>query len=388
MKKRRKIIILLVTILLINENAFAHPGRTDGNGCHTCRTNCESWGLRKNEYHCHNGNSYSNSSGSNNSDSSSNSNSSNNSGGSNSSSSSTNQGSSTSSNEIYVKSNDTSIASITIDNIDINIDEEMNFSTTNQNPTILVTPSHNKASVEVEKNPTLKSGNNKIIITITAEDSTKKQYILNIKLISMDATLKNLRINKKNITIQDEIKMETTDEKISIEAIPTNKNAKVTYDKDKKLKIGNNEFIIQVTAEDGITNKQYILNIERKRVLSNNTNVKISINGKEVKFNHNKSNIIYLSHNTDKIEIDYELEDEKSKIDLEYDKNLQVGSREIKFKIISESNKTEEYIINLYRYDKYEEVISTIIGIIMIFVLGFGTYKLFKLLKKIRRIKL
>ena len=33
----------------------AHPGRTDGNGCHTCRTNCEKWGLSNGEYHCHNG---------------------------------------------------------------------------------------------------------------------------------------------------------------------------------------------------------------------------------------------------------------------------------------------------------------------------------------------
>jgi len=31
----------------------AHPGRTDSSGCHTCRTNCEDWGLEYGEYHCH-----------------------------------------------------------------------------------------------------------------------------------------------------------------------------------------------------------------------------------------------------------------------------------------------------------------------------------------------
>ncbi len=34
-------------------SAEAHPGRTDSSGCHTCRTNCPSWGLRTGEYHCH-----------------------------------------------------------------------------------------------------------------------------------------------------------------------------------------------------------------------------------------------------------------------------------------------------------------------------------------------
>lgn len=34
--------------------AFAHPGRTDASGCHTCRTNCANWGLKTGQYHCHN----------------------------------------------------------------------------------------------------------------------------------------------------------------------------------------------------------------------------------------------------------------------------------------------------------------------------------------------
>lgn len=32
---------------------FAHPGRTDSYGCHTCKTNCAKWGLNMGEYHCH-----------------------------------------------------------------------------------------------------------------------------------------------------------------------------------------------------------------------------------------------------------------------------------------------------------------------------------------------
>lgn len=49
--------IVLINALLINlflpTVSFAHPGRTDASGCHTCRTNCPNWGLSTGEYHCH-----------------------------------------------------------------------------------------------------------------------------------------------------------------------------------------------------------------------------------------------------------------------------------------------------------------------------------------------
>ncbi|MCK5211421.1 YHYH domain-containing protein [Candidatus Parcubacteria bacterium] len=46
--------LILVVLLLLPFFVFAHPGRTDSKGCHTCRTNCtEKWGLEYNEYHCH-----------------------------------------------------------------------------------------------------------------------------------------------------------------------------------------------------------------------------------------------------------------------------------------------------------------------------------------------
>lgn len=51
----KKIILsLIVSTLIIPSISFAHPGRTDSSGCHTCRTNCPNWGLSTGEYHCHN----------------------------------------------------------------------------------------------------------------------------------------------------------------------------------------------------------------------------------------------------------------------------------------------------------------------------------------------
>jgi len=46
-------VVVVLSVSLGPTAAFAHPGRTDSVGCHTCRTNCPNWGLSYGEYHCH-----------------------------------------------------------------------------------------------------------------------------------------------------------------------------------------------------------------------------------------------------------------------------------------------------------------------------------------------
>lgn len=44
----------VMAVFLYVSPVYAHPGNTDGNGCHTCRTNCtESWGIPYGFYHRH-----------------------------------------------------------------------------------------------------------------------------------------------------------------------------------------------------------------------------------------------------------------------------------------------------------------------------------------------
>lgn len=44
---------MFISVSLGPTITFAHPGRTDALGCHTCKTNCPNWGLSYGEYHCH-----------------------------------------------------------------------------------------------------------------------------------------------------------------------------------------------------------------------------------------------------------------------------------------------------------------------------------------------
>lgn len=49
--------ILLFTVLflgLYQLPALAHPGNTQSDGCHYCRTNCAKWGEVQGARHCHN----------------------------------------------------------------------------------------------------------------------------------------------------------------------------------------------------------------------------------------------------------------------------------------------------------------------------------------------
>jgi len=56
MKQPQIIIVAIIAMIafIATPTTFAHPGNTDAYWCHTCRTNCTSWGLSYGQYHCHN----------------------------------------------------------------------------------------------------------------------------------------------------------------------------------------------------------------------------------------------------------------------------------------------------------------------------------------------
>lgn len=127
------------------------------------------------------------------------------------------------------------------------------------------------AVISNNANEELKAGeDNKITITVTAEDGSKKAYNINIKreALTSDATLKNLEIEEigkfkfdkdkftYNVKIGKNVKSLTITYELSDE------NSTVDIEGNSKLKNGSVVKVI-VTAQDG-TKKAYTLNIQKE----------------------------------------------------------------------------------------------------------------------------
>ena len=109
--------------------------------------------------------------------------------------------------------------------------------------------------------------NNRITITVTAEDGSKRAYTINIarEALTADATLKELTIKEvKSFKLEDDkftynIKIKKGVKELTIDYALSDENASVEIDGNENLKDGS-KVKITVTAEDG-TKKVYTLNI-------------------------------------------------------------------------------------------------------------------------------
>lgn len=264
------IIILSFSLLIVPSEVFAHPGRTDSNGCHQCKTNCESWGLTTGEYHCHNGNAYTNSRGQTfNSDGTE-------------VITSPKEVTPAEGENVYsttqditpiikeeVKSEDNTLKSVTIDDCNIEVAEKMEYKTFNKKVEIVVETNDVKAKSNIQ-NKTLQIGRNNIIITVTAENGATKDYNLQVvrEKLSSNTGIK-IVVDKEEIKFSNEratVHVSSGTKKLNYKYTLEDKNAKVKIDGVSELKFGDNVVTFKVVAQDG-TEKQYKLTVHKDTVV-------------------------------------------------------------------------------------------------------------------------
>lgn len=232
---KKTILIILFAVLFLPNLVFAHPGRTDSNGCHYCRTNCASWGLRNGQYHCHNGG-----------------------------------GSTSSSNNTYTKSSVNTINKIMINNEIVSVSNNMNYSTLEDTVSIGITLDHNKATYKIEGNTELSAGENNFKIKVTAENGNVRTYNLIITRILSSNTNIKVRINNEEIVfINNEytIDVDSKTEKVEYDYELEDSKSTIKIEEPENLKSGENIIKFIVTAEDG-TEATYsiIINKEKEEV--------------------------------------------------------------------------------------------------------------------------
>lgn len=241
MKRKIKRLIMIMIVILSPLYVEAHPGRTDSNGCHTCRTNCAKWGLRYGQYHCH--------------------------GKTNSSTSSSNTNKPTTTKVLDSNKN---IKSISIDNTNIEVKDTMEYKTYNKINNIDIILESTKSKYEVSNYSNISIGDNNIKITVTSEDNTSKEYNLNIKYLE-EPNISSISINNDNIDINDYMEYHTTLNSVNINTLS---NSKVEYDSDIKLNDGTNNVELKLLDSNDNVYKTYTLNIIKDSISSSNSDNK------------------------------------------------------------------------------------------------------------------
>lgn len=260
---------------------------------------------------------------------------------------------------IYRPSSNSSLDSLSVEGTNIEFNsEKLNYDLIiNSDKTNIIAPAASSTSkVEGAGEKKLEYGKNEFKIIVTAENGSKRTYILNITRYDTNNTLKSIKINGEKVKINDnkEITFTTKLDKIKIEANANSDRVKsITGTGEKNIVYGANEFEIIVTAENGDI-RTYKLVVNR---LSDNRLSKLTINGKDIDLKDNIYNYNFeVDSDIDKVKIDAKLQDEKNKFVDGYGSrtinNLESNKTKVVLKIKGQDGNDVTYIINIIKKDK------------------------------------
>lgn len=137
-------------------------------------------------------------------------------------------------------------------------------------------PEATNANVQISGNQDLKEGLNKILIEVTSKDNTSKSvYTINVTKTSdkeaANANLETLAI--ENVMLEPifdvnilnyKASVPNNIENLNVFAVPENINGKVEIAGKDNLKEGDNLVKVRVTAPNGYSFKDYIVNVHRR----------------------------------------------------------------------------------------------------------------------------
>lgn len=188
----------------------------------------------------------------------------------------------------------------------------------------------------------------------SSSTSTNKKPTTPQVVKSSDTSLKKITIDEEDITIAADMAYNTTKESVIILVVANDSKASLDYEKNPDLTIGENIIDIKVTAENGDI-KDYKLNITREKILSDNKNIKIFVDRKEITFDLFKSDTINISSDEENIDITYELEDFNANAEIIGNENLQTGHNEIIVRVTAENGETQDYILIIEKEELKKE---------------------------------
>lgn len=233
--------------------------------------------------------------------------------------------------------------------------------TQEETTTTVTTTSTTKVAPTTKKSTTTKA---------TTKAKSSNNYLSKILVDGEEIDGFDKTINKYNIKVDYDTKT------VKVKAIAEDENATIKVEGSNKLSVGDNEFSIGVTSEDGTT-KFYKLIIQRQdKEASSNTKLKnLKVDGYHIDFDSNsKTFYVNLKDEDTELDITATPKDENATVKITGNEDLEDGSI-VKITVTAENGDKSTYRIIIEKKES-NPLIFIIIGIIALIAIGVGIFVL------------
>lgn len=158
------------------------------------------------------------------------------------------------------KDTNNNLKKLKIDNHNIPIRDNMEYTTIKDKVSIIAELESKKAKVKYNKNVNLIHGYNRENIEVTSESGIKKIYHVNIKKVNNNNDIEGITINGNEVS-KETMEYSVDNSNVNIEVISKDQYATAEYHMPETLFLGDNKVNITVTAENG-DKKEYLLTIK------------------------------------------------------------------------------------------------------------------------------
>lgn len=226
------------------------------------------------------------------------------------------------------------------------------------NISVLATAEDKNAQVIGAGNYDLEVGENVIVVTVTGQDGKIRDYqVLVTRKKNDEARLETLSLKTTSLSPafdSDTYEYDVTVRETSVEfskILPIDSNATYEILDNYFTKVGDYEVTIRVTAHDGETTKDYVLNVHKEPSYNNNLEW-LEVVGYNITPEFDKSRTLYtltVPNDVNSVLIYAKTEEENATINGDGSRMLQVGANNLVVEVISESGTIKSYTVSVTR---------------------------------------
>jgi len=241
-------------------------------------------------------------------------------------------------------SNNTALKSLQVNGNDVAPSAKVTLSLGTTGVAVKASAQDPQAKVVISGGSALVSGDNNLVVTVTAADGTTVQsYSVNLFVTppSSDSTLKIFKINGVTVVDGATVVVPALTTAVSVDAAATNAEAKVVVSGKSGLVEGSNTVTAVVTAGNG-TSTTYTVTV-KVLSLSNDTSLKtFTVNGETY-----NSQVIEVAYGTRSVDVVAVPTDSAAKASVIGNGALRTGLNNLSVKVTAANGATKEYVISV-----------------------------------------